>query len=273
MQLGIFAKTFPGSDPQTVLQHAAKAGFQGVQYNLACSGLDQVPAAVPPGTAEAVARAASATGVTIQALSATFNMAHPDPAIRAQGLARLPALLQAARGMGAGMVTLCTGSRDPVDQWRFHPDNLSRQAWADMTASFAAAIPLAEAAGIDLGIEPEQANVVCDARAARRLIDQMGSPRLVVVLDPANLAEEAVPDARRRIIAEAVDLLADRIAMAHAKDRAANGQVVPAGQGAVDFPDFLARLRAIGFAGPLVTHGLAADDAPAVAAYLRRCLA
>ena len=39
-------------------------------------------------------------------------------------------------------------------------------------------------------------------------------------------------------------------------------------RGVVDFPDFLARLAAEGFDGPVVTHGLTAAQAPAVAAFL-----
>ena len=63
------------------------------------------------------------------------------------------------------------------------------------------------------------------------------------------------------LFAEAADLLAGRIAMAHAKDRDAAGAVVPAGSGIVDFDTFFAKLARTGFAGPVVTHGLAASDA------------
>ncbi|TIX52716.1 MAG: sugar phosphate isomerase/epimerase, partial [Mesorhizobium sp.] len=42
-----------------------------------------------------------------------------------------------------------------------------------------------------------------------------------------------------------------------------------AGRGVVDFPDFVARLKASGFDGPLVTHGLSAEEAPSVARFLK----
>jgi sugar phosphate isomerase/epimerase len=58
------------------------------------------------------------------------------------------------------------------------------------------------------------------------------------------------------------------VAMAHAKDRHADGRFATAGQGIVDFPRFIAGLRATGFDGPLVTHGLAAEEAPGVARFL-----
>ena len=60
--------------------------------------------------------------------------------------------------------------------------------------------------------------------------------------------------------------------MAHAKDRDAIGRFGTAGQGVVDFAHFLSRLKAAGFDGDLVTHGLTAAEAPDVAAFLRRTL-
>ena len=105
------------------------------------------------------------------------------------------------------------------------------------------------------------------------LIDTLQSPVLAIVLDPANLFEVAPLQAQRDLLSQAVDLLADRIVMAHAKDRNAQGGFATAGQGVVDFPHFLGRLKAAGFGGDLVTHGLAADEAAGVATYLAQTLA
>jgi sugar phosphate isomerase/epimerase len=272
MQLGIFAKTFAGSDPATVLAAVANAGFGVAQYNMACSGLDPLPDAIPAEVTTAIRAGATASGVTIAAVSGTFNMIHPDLAVRAEGLRRLGILIEAAPAMGTRLVTLCTGTRDPGDMWRAHPDNATPQAWRDLIASMATALVTADASGVDLGIEPELANVVSSAESARRLIDEMQSPRLRIVLDAANLFETASIEKQRDIVSRAVDLLADRIVMAHAKDRAADGAFVAAGQGVLDYPHYLAALRRAGFDGPLVTHGLTAAEAPAVGAFLRRVL-
>ena len=78
MQLGIFAKTFAGTDPQAVLSAARQAGYQVVQYNMACSGLPSLPAEITEEQAIGVAKAAQITGVAIAAISATYNMTHPD---------------------------------------------------------------------------------------------------------------------------------------------------------------------------------------------------
>jgi sugar phosphate isomerase/epimerase len=272
MQPGIFAKTFPGTDADSVLAQVAAAGFTCTQFNMACVGLPSMPEAISDAVTAGIAAAAQRHKVSLAAVSGTYNMIHPDPAVRARGLASLTAIIAAAPAMVSHLVTLCTGTRDAQDQWRHHADNTTPQAWADLLDEMGKAAAIAEAHGVDLGIEPELANVVCDAASARRLIDELGSPRLRIVLDPANLFEVAAPDARRSIVARAVDLLADRISMAHAKDRAPDGGFATAGKGVVDFPHFLACLRAAGFDGPLVAHGLAADEAAGVAAFLTRML-
>jgi sugar phosphate isomerase/epimerase len=271
MRVGIFAKTFPGSDPVTVLKAAREAGFASVQYNMACSGLPAMPDGIPPAAADAVRAASRETDVALAAVSGTYNMIHPDPAVRAAGLRRLSLLIDAAGALGTGLVTLCTGTRDPEDQWRHHPDNATPEAWRDLLEEMARACALAETRGVRLGIEPELANVVSDAAAARRLIDTLQSPAPAVILDPANLFEQAVKAERTRIIEGAIDLLADRIVMAHAKDRSPDGSFATAGKGVIDFTHFIARLRTAGFDGDLVTHGLAAAEAEGVARHMKAC--
>jgi sugar phosphate isomerase/epimerase len=268
MRVGIFAKTFAGNDAATVLGAVHRAGYDCAQFNMACAGLPAMPDEIPDGALAAIREAASACRVELVALSGTYNMIHPDPKLRADGLRRLKVMLDAARELGVPLVTLCTGTRDSEDQWRHHPDNATPQAWADLTCEMERAVVLAEAAGVDLGIDPEQANVVASAADARRLIDALGSARIRVVLDPANLFEIAGREEARAIVAEAIDRVAGHVAMAHAKDRQADGGFATAGKGVVDFPDFVARLRASGFAGPLVAHGLSAEEAPGVASFL-----
>lgn len=274
MRVGIFGRTFPGTDLETVLDRVAQAGFQAIQWNMASAGLPSMPDAVPEGLPQRIAEAAQARSLAMAGLSGTYNMIHPDPMQRARGLARLATVIRAARAMGAPLVTLCTGTRDPDDQWRTHPDNASPEAWADLLPEMERAVLLAESAGLRLGIEPETSNVVSDPAKARLLLDEMQSPALAIVLDPANLFDHPPePAALRDLVARAVDLLGPDLAMAHAKDRDAQGRVVAAGQGVIDFAHFAECLHRAGFDGDLVTHGLAPEEAPKVAAFLKRTVA
>jgi len=273
MQIGIFAKTFSATGAQPVFDAVKQSGYEVAQFNMACLGMPSMPETIAPAIADEIAKASAASGVAIAAISGTYNMIHPDPAVRANGLARLATIIRAAPLMGTQLVTLCTGTRDAKDQWKHHAENSGGEAWRDLLEELGKALVLAEENNVDLGIEPELANVVSSAKQAKRLIDELKSPRLRIVLDPANLFEVASPRESQVIIAQAVDLVSDCIVMAHAKDRRANGEFTAAGSGVIDFPHFIDCLRHAGFDGPLVTHGLNEPEAPGVAAFLRKVVA
>jgi sugar phosphate isomerase/epimerase len=231
----------------------------------------RVPA-LPPCLAHEVARAARFQDIGIAAVSGTYNMIHPDKAVRATGLARLEVLAARCHDMGTHLITLCTGTRDPLDQWRHHPDNASTDAWRDLLEAMEAALAIADRHGIVLGIEPELANTVSSAEKARQLIGELANPRIKIVLDAANLFEQVTLAEQRRVVATAVEMLGGHIAMAHTKDRAGDGRFVAAGKGVLDYGHYLSCLQAAGFDGPLVTHGLMAQDAEGVSKFLRGAL-
>ena len=272
MRIGIFAKTFPGSSPLKVLKAAAEAGYQSVQYNMTCSGLSSLPDQISDNIADAVHRAAGVTGVQIAAISATYNMVHPSLAIRQAGRRSFAAIASQAVRIGSRLLTVCTGSRDPDDRWRHHPDNCTGLVWSELLKEFGYLIEIGDRFDIRIGVEPELANVVNSAHKARALIDTIGSARIKIVFDPANLFEQQGVNERRRIIETAADLLADRIEVAHAKDRDVEGRFATAGQGLIDYAHYFMALRRVGFDGDVITHGLDATEAAGVAEFLRSTL-
>ena len=140
MQIGIFAKTFPVTGAAAVFSAVRAAGYTTTQFNLACLGGPAMPDEIDPALCAQVRLAAQTHGVSIAAVSGTYNMAHPDPAVRSRGLGRLGALIASAHAMGTRMVSLCTGSRDADDQWRHHPDNATPEAWAVMRTQIGQAL-------------------------------------------------------------------------------------------------------------------------------------
>jgi sugar phosphate isomerase/epimerase len=270
---GIFAKTFARPTLEESLDAVIAHGVDAIQFNLALLGGPSLPARITPRDAERVRGAVAARELEMAAVSGTYNMAHPDPVVRADGRARLRALIEAAPVLGAPIVTVCTGTRDPDDMWRGHPDNATGDAWRDMLECLGEAAATAERHRIVLGIEPEPNNVVRDAEAARRLLDELRSPSLGIVVDAANLVSGGAIAAQKRTLDEAFALLGDDIVLAHAKDVAADGTVVAAGRGELDYEPYVTLLDHAGYAGPLVLHGLGEDDVPRAVAFLRRAIA
>ena len=268
MHIGVFAKTFAGTDPNTVLAACRQAGFDCVQYNMACSGLGALPETIPRDSAQQLTAAAQSCGIGIAALSATYNMTDPDPARRCAGRTAFAAIAAFAEAIGCPMLTVCSGSLDPQDKWRRYPGNDDPASWTDMCREFEILCAIAETHDILIGVEPEPANIVSSAaRAADLLASFAGSP-IRIILDPANLIEEVTPDRHQHTLDEALERLGAMIAMAHAKDRFADGTVAPAGKGVVDWPHLLRALALCGFDGPVIAHGMTAAQAGDVAAFL-----
>ncbi len=271
MQLGIFAKTFSRRTLGETLDAVAGHGLRCIQFNFACVGLPTLPERIEPAVLENIRCEMDSRQIRIAAVSGTFNLIHPDAEQRRDGLRRLPVLAEACAKLGAPVITLCTGTRDPADMWRRHADNDSPSAWRDLLTSLNEALAVAEGQGVTLGIEPETANVVNSARKCRRLLDELKSLRLKVVLDAANLFHPGDLPRMREILDEAFDLLGPDIVLAHAKelgpDALPDGR--GAGRGVIDWDHYLARLRRDKFSDALILHGLNESEVPASVAFLR----
>ena len=271
MHIGIFAKTFVRQTLGATLDAVAAHGIRAVQFNLSCAGLPTLPEALDAATCDAIHAAHAERGLTMAAISGTFNMIHPDPQVRSDGLRRLGVLAASCTRLGAPLITLCTGSRDAGNMWRRHPDNDSPEAWRDLLESMEVALIGAECCSVHLGVEPEVANVIDSARKARRLLDELRSPWLKIVMDGANLFHAGELARQRAVLDEAFDLLGGDIALAHAKDLRADGAAgdAAAGTGLLDYPYYLERLHTCGYTGPLILHALREDEVAAAVTFLQ----
>ncbi|HEY5363939.1 MAG TPA: sugar phosphate isomerase/epimerase family protein [Aestuariivirga sp.] len=269
MLAGIFSRTYAAKG-EAVFAAAQADGFSAAQLNLSSLGLESLPASLPEDVMLQAKADAAKHGVALVALSGTYNMVHPDAAYRKAQRAKFTNVVRAAKLMGIGVVTLCSGSRDKNNMWAHHADNHSPEAWCDFRTELDAALSLAE--GLTLAIEPEPGNVVRDAKVARALLDQVRAPYLKIILDAANLIGQDGLSRQHEIMAEAFDLLGTDVVLAHAKDIDASGHVVPPGQGAVDLKAFAALLKRAEFSGAFITHGFEEKDAKAAGVYLKKML-
>ncbi len=258
LPIGILTNTFQQDSLASVLEAIASHGLLHVQFDLNCAGLPSMPDAIDLSVAQAIAAALAQRDITMSAVSGTFNMIHPDARERETGLRRLDTLAGACKQLGTDVITLCSGTRDTTSMWRRHPDNDKLDAWHDLLASMARAAEIAERHGVTMAFEPEVNNVVDSAQKARRLIDEVGSSRIKVVMDGANIFHAGELPRMRDILKEAFDLLGDDIALAHAKDLDRDGDAghLPAGQGKLDYALYLGLLRQSGYAGAIILHGL-----------------
>ena len=224
------------------------------------TGQIEIPAHIPSGAIRSVQKYAAEYSVSIEVINGTFNMAHPDKTVRAEGLRRFALLADAAEELGAKYISLCSGTRNPRHLWTFSPENGTKDAWNDMEDTVKRAVELAEKKNIVLVIESEASNIIDTPEKARKIMDTVGSEYIKMILDCANLFHrgQAKPENVRPIIDHAFEVFGKDIAVAHGKDiRAGDGiDFCGTGLGIVDFAYTASLLRKYGFRGDMFLHGI-----------------
>lgn len=253
----------------------AEAGYAAVQFGFStvtdtdytADGKIEFPDCkelLKNGTMERIRNAAEAHGIAIAAVNGTFNMAHPDPAVRVEAVRRFDSFLAASKYLGASIVSLCSGTRYADHLWTYDPANHTDEAWRDMLDSMCRCTELAERYDLILAVETEASNVISTPEDARRLLDTVGSRHLKMILDPANLflPGTARPENVRPILRHAFDLFGGDIVLAHGKDIHAGDGIdfCATGEGIVDYPYLAALLSEIGFTGDMMLHGIYEEE-------------
>lgn len=262
MKLGIFSKTYEVSDIDETFDRMCADGLFCTNLNFANAGLPIMPERFDEAAVSRIADSARAHAVSIPSVTGTFNMIDPDERARERGIRQFENHCRMAAALGIPVISLCTGSKNPKSKWKWHDDNLLPSSYLDLMHTTEKLLTYAEEYNVVLGVEPEVSNIINSPRAADRYLKDAGSDRLRIILDGANLfTAENVGD-MRGVLDEAFDLLGGRIVLAHAKDLSLkNGMsFVAAGEGELDFAYYISLLKAAGYDGALVMHGLSEEQ-------------
>ena len=271
MQIGTMSGTFARETLEDALDAVVDHGMNCVQFNLSSAGVTKIPTHIDEDLCDKIREEMGVRNITMTALGGTYNMIHPDVQRRADGLHNLRVLAAACERLGTSVIALCTGTRDPDNMWRRHPDNDTPEAWDDLVVSMRQAIEVAEEYQVTLAFEPEVANVVDSAVKARRIIDQIGSPYLKIVMDGANIFHTGELPRMREILDEAFALLGEHIAFAHAKDLDRDGEAghLAAGKGLLDYDQYLSLLNDVNPDVSIILHGLSEAEVNGCVTFLR----
>jgi sugar phosphate isomerase/epimerase len=267
----LLSPEFPSVSLGDNLDAIAATGAVSVQFDLASAVGRTFPTELSQDIVEAIRAGFAQRRLTMAALSGTYNMIDPNPEARALGAEGLNRVIDLAPSLGTRLVTLCTGSRDPGSMWQKHPGNDTPEAWADLLVQMEKALIVAENHGVTLGVEPEVGNTINSVVKGRRLLDEIRSPRLKIVMDGANIFQRGQLPKMRQVLDEAFELLGSVIALAHAKDLDQDGEAghVAAGRGRLDYPYYMELLKASGFEGSIILHALKPGEARDRLAFVR----
>jgi sugar phosphate isomerase/epimerase len=268
MEIGLCSEEITRSSIDEVLHTISNYGFKTVQLNLVNVYGEEIPKAnrIETNEMQRIGKIAKQLNLKIIGLNATFNMLENNPETLNQNLDTFERMASITRFLGeeCKILTLCTGSRNPYSRWFSHPYNQTQEAWIMCKKVAAKLVEIADRFDLYLGIETEVNNVVSSPEKARKLIDEIGSSRIKIILDISNMVNEgeATPDDIKSITNRAFENLGNDIYVAHGKDIKAGPAIdrTSAGTGIIDFGLILKLLREYGYSGSIVLHHMKQEN-------------
>ncbi|MFW5866580.1 MAG: sugar phosphate isomerase/epimerase family protein [Armatimonadota bacterium] len=214
------------------------------------------PGVYPHEAAEHIVGAFADAGLATWMVDCYNNISSDDPEVRSAAIASIKGGIEAAARFGCDTIATESGRRGVGGFER-------------CLDAFRQFMPLAEEAGVTVCVEPSYAQTVPNSWTMRGLLEEVGSPNLKVLLDPANIL---CYDATARPF----DVLGEDIVLAHAKDCTVDENGMPkfpaAGEGEVDWPVFIERLMGLGDI-PLIIEYANEENMGQVVEFLRAQIA
>jgi sugar phosphate isomerase/epimerase len=208
-----------------------------------------------------------ANGISIHSLGVYTTLIHPDPAERKANLAYFEAMMKVGDHMGVHMFVTEAGHYIPPGPAPRIPYDLQDEVWKLAAATVQELAKIAADHQATVMLEAVYYSIFASAKRLRVFLEEVGSPRVCCLLDPANLLE--VND-----LEEMFGQLQPWIRCFHAKDRKLHvTRGVPAGQGDLDYLKFvtLASERTPG--APLILEYVGSKNYREALAHLRAVLA
>ncbi len=188
--------------------------------------------ALTPGYAMYLKRLFDKYGLDVAVLGCYLNLANPDAGKLKAIQDKYMANIRFAAHLGAGVVGTETGA--PNLEYKFEEACWNEESLQIFINNLRPVVKYAEQMGVLMAIEPVVRHIVCNPVRARRVLDEINSPNLRIILDPVNLLEIYNYEKQDEILDEAVELLGKDVAVLHVKDfQIQDGKLVsvPVGQG------------------------------------------
>ena len=211
-----------------------------------------------------IAAAYRDAGLDIHSIGVYTNLIHPDAAEIRANLAYFEAMMEIGGHMGVRTFINEAGHyHDAKSPAPSVPLEFQDEVWPRMVATGMQLAELAAKHEAKVLLEPFYRGFLASAKRLRLFVEAVNSPRVRVLLDPANLIELNDLDEMFQQLAPWVDCL-------HAKDRKLHtDRGVAAGKGDLDYKRFVTLALKHTPAAPLVLEYVGAKDYLDARAHLR----
>ncbi len=197
------------------IRWAAGLGFHGLGAHLT------VPAnTVSADTAATVKSVFADQGLEFLQLWGPYPcIISPDEGMRQAGVAGAREIVKLAAKMGVPGAGVRPTSLNPHGDWWPHPDNHSQETEDRFAQSLAEIVETAGDYGVNIILETHITTVLNSPQRIKRIIDQTGSDRIKVNLDPVNFVGDlAAAFNPTPVIEEQFEVLGPYIDTVHVKD-------------------------------------------------------
>ncbi len=217
--------------------------------------------------------------VLFYGIHVTLNIIAPDVEQAENNQKGVIMAIESAERLGLNFILMHTGGRSPKSKDTPCKDNWTRATW-EMSVNAVKRI-LKDTAGSNVNLAFEAVNS-CNNNTPQshvRLREDVGDPRVKVMLDPVNMLQPSVFFRTTELLNLCFDLLGEEIMYCHAKD-ATWDSMVPAiaerailGTGCMDYEQYLARLSRMKYPRALLIEHLPAESYPPSKQYLEETAA
>ena len=232
MQLGIRLHDTKNLPIEERVADVYNLGFQCAHMALA-KVIEEYPTtdeALTPGFAMYLKRLFEKNKVDIAVLGCYLNLANPNEEQLNAAIHRYMAHIRFSSWLGCGVVGTETGA--PNETYTSVPECHSEEALKLLIRNLRTVVEYAEKMGVVVAIEPVWGHIVCNPKRARRVLDEINSPNLQIILDPVNLLDISNYQDQAAIMEEAITLLGEDVAVVHLKDFVVeNNKLVSVGAG------------------------------------------
>jgi sugar phosphate isomerase/epimerase len=220
MAYGTLAHTVGTLPLQQLTQKLGTYDLDFVQLALAkaIGDIDTSLGKLSPGLANHIAEQFDKQGIRIGVLGCYINPVNPDPVQRRYEIDRFKEHLRFAREFGTMIVATETGNWNTYQA--HHPDNYREVGWSILRETVEELAEEAEKWGAFVGLEPVRVHTLSTPKHMKRILEEVPSSHLGVVLDPCNLLDHSNMKEQDQVVAESFQLFGDRIVLAHLKDAA-----------------------------------------------------
>ena len=265
LRLGVDANVYSSLPLEEAAARIRDDGFHSVLSNYTFADVRFNPLAPDWEAVKKIVDCFERNGIEIAAVFGYVNLIDPVPERRKQGEARLETLLTNWKRLGCRNVSTETGTFNTKSPWLEAPENETEEGYVQCRTALERWAKVAEKAGAMLSIEAYWRNVIGSIDRADRLLREVGSPALKVVMDPNNYFRKEELPKMQPMLEEMFRRLGSQVVVAHAKDvkPAAEGTELPAsGKGVLDYPLFLRLLAHLDRPLDLILEHLTLDDVP-----------